>query len=822
MQLSFPTPNPPKHACSYCGFDKTDGIVRCDDCEEKWFCNGPDQKSSHVVDHLSRSGHKKVSLYQKTFLDKTELECRHCGCRNLFSLGFIDSKSEGVLLLCRQPCQESSEPCPWQTNDWQCLVRERQILTWLIRAPNKWERLKCLKVTSGQTKALERLWKTDPNATLADITKQSGLQQNLWATRAKFDDPKDFSKFFGRLLQMERAHQKARSEEPIQENILVNWERNSTKSEWIAVFVLKSMELEMDIRRGDLLRLKHSNGAWKVEGIVVKISDANSDKFMLKMPANFVKKEEGGDFVLERVWNPTSFIRMQRALNKMCGDKLPMDAEIFRLLMGNCETFEKHQTSDESTNSDVDSVVLHNAEHLPTLNTSQMLAVKHALERPLSLIQGPPGTGKTVTCATIIYHLVKSNNHAKKSKVLVTAPSNVAVDHLAEKLHQTGLRVVRVYAVKQQTFESSASFLGLHRQVQNSKKFKDNFENGREGPRRKGKIGFFRIKKVCEQLILSDAEVVCCTCNAAGDFRLNNFNFDYVLIDECTQASEPECLVPIVKGAKKLVLIGDQCQLGPTVFHDRAAHEGLSRSLFERLIKVGIRPQSLQIQYRMHPLIAKFPSAHFYENFVLNGVQASDRTRKELDAFWPVPHQPIFFHSCNLWEEIAPSGTTYLNRGEAKIAVRLAVKLIKCGLKPKQIGVITPYLGQRRYLKQHMKYCGLLDKEQVKDLEVSSVDAFQGREKDLIIFSAVRSNQHQGMGFLCDPRRLNVALTRAKYGMVVIGNPVLLRRNSHWCQLLQFYKEHNCLIETSLDESLTGKLAKIDLNLDSKILSQNN
>lgn len=817
QQVTVKTPESLKRACEYCGFNKIESLIRCDDCM-KCFCNGPGETySTHAIDHLSRSGHKKVSLFGSGIFDNEALECHNCGCQNIFSLGFITSTLGDLVFLCRQPCdsQELLEPLKLSVEAWLPLICERQIVTWLVCGLSKYERSKCLKVSSQKTMELEERWKLDPSVTMFDILKEPIVQQDMWKTPKSFENVDEHFDFFGKLVQLEMEHQKELSQKVISKNVAVEWKIDSKQSA-MATFVLKSMELEVDLRPADIVRLRHSDVDWYCEGTILKIPDAVNEKFIMKMSRKFVETDKIKDFVLERVWNPVTFLRMNAALKKMKTSqtkKLPVEKNIFDLIIGKRDNLKNGHVLMESTSStfvesDL-SVYLPNFGDLPNLNPSQASAVKHALERSLSLIQGPPGTGKTVTAASIIYQMVRSNPSRERKQVLVCASSNVAVDHLAEKIHQTGLNVVRVYAVRQESFESSVSFLGLHNQIKTLPDYKEFEANAKENRRK----GFWRMKKKCEKTVLTNAEVVCCTCIAAADRRLAKFNFEYLLIDECVQASEPESLVPIVKGVKHLVLVGDQQQLGPTVMNDQASREGLSISLFERLLEQGILPHCLQIQYRMHPVIAEFPSAQFYQNFLLNGVNASDHTLKELDQFWPMTEKPMLFFPSHIKDEIASSGTSYLNRGEARIVVQMVLKLIQCGLNGDQIGIITPYLGQRRYLKQYIKSSGLFAKETYGSIEVFSVDSFQGREKAFIIISAVRSNQWQGVGFLRDYRRLNVALTRAKYGIVVIGNPVSLNRDPNWRHLIRFYKEKNCLIEGNLGFiSLANQINKIDLN----------
>jgi len=301
-----------------------------------------------------------------------------------------------------------------------------------------------------------------------------------------------------------------------------------------------------------------------------------------------------------------------------------------------------------------------------------------------------------------------------------------------------------------------------------------------------------------EREILQSADVICCTCVGAGDPRLMNFRFRQVLIDESTQATEPECLLPLVLGAKQVILVGDHCQLGPVIMCKKAARAGLSQSLFERLIMLGVRPIRLQVQYRMHPCLSEFPSNTFYEGTLQNGVTAAERNQTSLNFPWPVPNKPMFFYNCLGQEEISASGTSYLNRNEAAVCEKIVTHFLQAGVTSAQIGVITPYEGQRAYLVNYMQRNGSLRSQLYKEIEVASVDSFQGREKDFIILSCVRSNEHQGIGFLNDPRRLNVALTRAKYGLVVLGNAKVLSRQPLWNNLLVHFKENGCLVEGPL------------------------
>jgi len=309
-----------------------------------------------------------------------------------------------------------------------------------------------------------------------------------------------------------------------------------------------------------------------------------------------------------------------------------------------------------------------------------------------------------------------------------------------------------------------------------------------------------------EREILQAADVICCTCVGAGDSRLKNFRFRQVLIDEATQAIEAEALIPIAMGAKQVVFVGDHCQLGPVVMCKAAAKAGLTQSMFERLVLIGNRPIRLQVQYRMHPALSEFPSNMFYEGSLQNGVTETDRQLLNLPGFsgkedfpWPVPSKPMFFYSISGMEEISASGTSYLNRTEASYVEKVVTYLLRMGVTPAQIGVITPYDGQKKYVSDYMRRSGMLASALYEAIEVASVDAFQGREKDYILVSCVRSSETQGIGFLSDPRRLNVALTRARLGIILLGNPRVLSKNALWAALLLHFKEYECLVEGPLN-----------------------
>uniref|UniRef100_A0A915E9R4 DNA helicase n=1 Tax=Ditylenchus dipsaci TaxID=166011 RepID=A0A915E9R4_9BILA len=748
----------PEFACRYCGLHDPSSVALCTICN-KWFCNGKGNTAgSHLINHLVRSGHKEVSLHRDGPLGETQLECYHCASKNVFMLGYIPAKADSVVvILCRQPCatQTAIKNVNWHADDWKPLIHDRQLLPWIVKAPSEHEQLRTRQVSAAQINRLEELWKELPDATLEDLDRP-GIDNEPEQVCLRYDDASHYKRIFNPLVALEADYDRKAKESlncPVGQ---VRWDTGLNKKVNATFQLPEFRDGNWKLMIGDDLRLKHhqtlDGSEWVAEGRIIKVPDNHSDEFVLEMfsSTNKIPTDKRTNFICEFVWNSTSFDRMFKALSRLESRERCVSQYIYHKLMGH----------------EIDDIVFKmalpkkfSAPGLPELNHSQIAAVKAVLQRPLSLIQGPPGTGKTVTSATLVYHLVKQTG----GQVLVCAPSNIAVDQLAEKLHKTGL--------KNEVGELSTS----------------------------DEKRFISLRNAKEQELLSRADVICCTCVTAADKRLSQREFRCALIDESTQATEPEVMVAVVKGVRQLVLVGDHCQLGPVVMCKKAGTSGLSQSLFERLVLLANRPLRLQVQYRMHPCLSSWPSNVFYEGSLQNGVTEAERKLSNVGWSFPIADKPMMFWNCNGQEELSSSGTSYLNRAESINVEKITTQLLKAGFRPDQIGIITPYEGQRAYVVQFMQAQGSLHSDLYLDIEVANVDAFQGREKDIIIVTCVRSNESGGIGFLNDPRRLNVALTRAKYGLVIIGNAKVLARQLLWNHLLVMFKEKDCLVEGPLN-----------------------
>ncbi|KAJ2867485.1 ATP-dependent RNA helicase [Coemansia aciculifera] len=808
----------PEHACAYCGVHEENSVTKCLTCK-RWFCNARgNTSSSHIIWHLVRAHHKEVQLHPGSQLGETTLECYNCGGRNVFSLGFIPAKSDTVVVILCRGCASapSSKDVMWDATQWQPLIHERQLINWLVRVPSAQAQQKSNTVNSQQIRSFEEMWVRNSSSLVGDaIAPEAEVEAQKVLLR--YEDAYQYQNIFGPLVKIEADYDRRMKESQTEDNITVRWDTGLNRRK-LAYFQLPKYEMgEVRLAIGDELQLSYSDAlirdTWSGSGNVIKLPNSTSDEICIEMSTMDAPVEITNGFAVDFVWKSTTFDRMQSAMKKFAATDSAVSEYIYHKLLGH----------------DVDKVELDtklpkqfHAPGLPELNTSQIEAIKSTLKSPLSLIQGPPGTGKTVTSATLVYHLAK----ASTEKILVCAPSNVAVDQLTEKIHRTGLRVVRITAKSREELESRISHLELHSQAL----MNDTIPELKKLHRLKMTMGelssndqvrYRRLRQLSEMEVLKHADVILCTCVGAGDKRLARFQFHTVLIDESTQSSEPECLIPLVMGARQVVLIGDHQQLGPVIVSKTAAAAGLSQSLFERLVFLGLRPHRLVVQYRMHPCLSEFPSNFFYEGSLQNGVTAQERTRSDIGFPWPNPAKPMMLLACNGIEEIASNGTSYINRMEASACEKIVTRMLKSSLLPDQIGVITPYEGQRSWIVHHMAQAGSLANDIYKAVEVASVDAFQGREKDYIIVSCVRNNEHQGIGFLSDPRRLNVALTRAKYGIIVLGSPKVLSRNPLWHELLSYYKLHGVLVEGQLSNLVqsTTRLSRPHMPKGSHTLS---
>ena len=800
-------------SCAYCGLSSETHLAQCLECK-KWFCNGKlDAYSpSHIIFHLTKSKHKEVYLNESSQVGEITLQCYNCSCKNIFLLGFLESKEGGNgFIVCREPCLTK-----WKIDDtyfdktkWAPLINEKKLLDWIVKEPKSDSELRIVqRVNIRKMSKFEEKW--EKQKLLSSQEKPKFLINFLKSVKLCYKDGQDYLEIFEPLISAEEEYDRKLKETQKRMDINIKFFKEGKKV--IAKFKYPREDNEIKLVPGDELKITIPNKTISYKGLVTEIGldDEISMELDQHKPGNNSKKNtsnydpsslQNGNYNIEFVWKGTSFKRMLDGLFAFVNDESSVSNYIYSKILG-------HSVEEKKFKYKIPTEL--NVKGLPQLNHSQKEGIEKAINSPLFLIQGPPGTGKTVTSAAIVYHLANLD----VGKVLVCAPSNIAADQLSEKIEKIGLKVVRVCAKSRESISTRVEHLSLHnqlRKLEGKKEYKRFFEmlkrKEEEGNvlSNKDHEKYKKLKKKIEEEIIEGCQVVVTTCISSFDKRLNNSRFPIVLIDEATQACESECILPLLHGAKHAIIVGDHCQLGPVVLCKNAAKAGLKMSLFERLVKLKIKPHMLQVQYRMHPKLSEFPSNTFYDGNLQNGVTSDDRIYFNVNFPWPNVKKPTFFYHIVGKEEFSASGTSYLNREEADFIETIVKSLLKCTVKPEQIGIITPYEGQRCYIVSRMlKNCASTE------IEVSSVDSFQGREKDYIIMSCVRSNNHHGIGFLDDPRRLNVSLTRARYGLILVGNAIALSNHQLWINLLDHYQKMNLLVQGQL-----GSLKEVSIPLPS-------
>ncbi|XP_023492496.1 5'-3' DNA helicase ZGRF1 isoform X1 [Equus caballus] len=407
---------------------------------------------------------------------------------------------------------------------------------------------------------------------------------------------------------------------------------------------------------------------------------------------------------------------------------------------------------------------------------------------PITIIHGVFGAGKSYLLAVVILFFVQlfekseapTVGNARPWKLLISSSTNVAVDRVLLGLLGLGFeKFVRVGSVRK--IAKPILPYSLHAGSENeNEQLKELHALMKEDLTPVEKV---YVRKSIEQhklgtnkTLLKQVRVVGATCAACPFPCMNELKFPVVVLDECSQITEPASLLPIARfECEKLILVGDPKQLPPTVQGSDAAHEnGLEQTLFDRLCLMGHKPVLLRTQYRCHPAISAIANDLFYEGNLINGV--SETERSPLLEWLPT----LCFYNVKGLEQIERDNSFH-NVAEAAFTLKLIQSLIASGISGSLIGVITLYKSQM-YKLCHLLSAVDFDHPHLKAVQVSTVDAFQGAEKEIIILSCVRTRQ---VGFIDSEKRMNVALTRGRRHLLIVGNLACLRKNRLWGRVIQ-------------------------------------
>jgi ATP-dependent RNA/DNA helicase IGHMBP2 len=506
---------------------------------------------------------------------------------------------------------------------------------------------------------------------------------------------------------------------------------------------------------------------------------------------------EDGLLGVDVMFDEMSYREMEFALKEVIKAEDSRLAELKHILLG-------------SEKAGCESRVL-KLDELNILNESQSVALRKVMEcRDVAFIHGPPGTGKTTTLVQAIKATVK-----EERQVLVCAPSNAAVDLLVDKLSEQGLSVLRIGHPARVTEQSLSKTLdakiaahshyqelrGLRKRMEQlrtmASKYKRNFGYHEREQRRLLKHEAKLLKSDADMLefyiindLLQNTEAICCTLVGSSHPTLRGKKYQTVFIDEAGQALEPACWIPLMR-TQRVVFAGDHQQLPPTIKSNEAARAGLSKTLFEKGIEKQPHTSSmLEVQYRMHESIMKFSSRYFYEDKLV----AHDSVKTTLLRSDQPPIEFIDTAGCGYAEAQDPETLSRHNIEEAQILLheveRLAEEIgVEQWLEEKlTMAIITPYRAQVDQLHKLAEASSILEPLMAM-ISINTVDAFQGQERDIIAISFVRSNDKAEVGFLADIRRTNVAMTRAKKKLIMIGDSATLSAHPFYLELIDYVQQ---------------------------------
>jgi ATP-dependent RNA/DNA helicase IGHMBP2 len=546
------------------------------------------------------------------------------------------------------------------------------------------------------------------------------------------------------------------------------------------------------LNQGDLISLSFQDpSVAKVRGTLYDV-----DQFEITVAldgAPPLEEPPKGKCQLDVLGSEATYKRMKKALANVQNAQKKEVAHLREIFMG------------------ADSASYHEKPEVPFLNTKlneyQREAVAKALAaQEVALIHGPPGTGKTTVLVEIVRQAV-----AQGDRVLASAPSNIAVDNMLEKMLEAGLKAVRmghparileslrhatlsalVAEHPDQKYIDELDVQRAHR-VRQLQRAQDRRMSWDERHSIQKEIsGLWHEARDMEyaigKQILAVADVVLVTHGGIAK-AITKKPFDLLIMDEASQATEPLSWVPITQ-AKKVVFAGDALQLPPTIYSEEAKKQGLGITLFERLQKV-LPPKGqtlLRIQYRMHETIMGFSSQQFYQGALQADESVRTHTAEELPGVQatPLTIKPLMYVDTvgsgyeEAWNDLLESRE---NEGEARLALYLYQQLREAGMPAKSMALLTPYVAQARLLKQ-------LAGHEI-GIEIGSIDGYQGREKEAIILSLVRSNDRGEVGFLGDTRRMNVGMTRARRLLIVLGDSSTLSRHPFYLKFIEYADAHD-------------------------------
>lgn len=547
----------------------------------------------------------------------------------------------------------------------------------------------------------------------------------------------------------------------------------------------KDIEHQFEYGRPVCFFTQDVSGKLNYLNFVATVNYVDEDRMVVILPSvdallALQSKEVVG---VQLYFDETSYRLMFEALKQVIGAKNNRLAELRDIFHGTqpASTFSFHPL------------------RFPWLNATQEEAVNKVLHaKDVAIVHGPPGTGKTTTLVEAVYETLHREN-----QVLVCAQSNMAVDWISEKLVDRGVSVLRIgnpsrvndkmlSFTYERRFESHPDYPQLW---SIRKAIRELYARSRKGAEREAvrqKINSLKDRATeleirINESLFSEARVIACTLVGSANRLLTGQKFGTLFIDEAAQALEAACWIPIRK-ADRVILAGDHCQLPPTVKAPEALRAGLGHTLMQTIVKSKPDTVSLlKLQYRMNDEIMRFSSEWFYGGMLQSAPEVKYRSILDFDT--PIEWVNTEGLDCN--EEFIGENYGRINKSEAELSIeQLKGYITKIGRERFlderiDVGMISPYKAQVQYLRRLVRNDAFF-KPYRQAITINTVDGFQGQERDVILISLVRANEEGQIGFLNDLRRMNVAITRARMKLIILGDASTLTRHAFYKKLYTY------------------------------------
>jgi regulator of nonsense transcripts 1 len=770
-------------ACSLCGLLSPGATVLVG--EAVWACNHVHSgtATSCALRALADSSPPTValSLAHPWGGSQESLRCVVSGETNVHKLGVAPCRGAAGFVVISQVANPAAAGggVKWRSSEWRPMVGGSTLLAALfLTAPTEEVELAAARIQAMSSTALV--------AAAALVPKIQSRYASAWlfvehygavVARAAEDEKREFE-----------AHTSRRFD------VRVMWGMDGDRRRVASLSLPEARTRSLRVGRELVLACEKANlrvpPTYEAKGTICSLVAGKVRLTISELSGAF---DAGALVSVREAWDGTGYVRMQAALRAFLVDEQAMSAEVRAHICGRPlrATLPRRLVLPD----ELERVC---AELGVSVNSVQLEVIGTVLRRPFSLVQGPPGCGKTDIVSVLAAILTRCG----RGQVMCCASSNVAVDNFTERIAELGVDVLRLVARDRPMGGNVPHSCTLEAHIARlaTKEATAYREYAQLGKARKllgaEEAHFNRLRTRVEQQAVRLARVVCCTCSLAGGAQLRGMRFSDVVIDEAAQTIEPETLIPLTKGCARAVLIGDHQQLGPVVKSRVAARAGLATSMFARLVAAGETVLMLEVQYRMHPDIASFASTQFYHGRLRDGVTAAERVGVSL---LPGVREPLLWWDVVGVEASVPPSSSLRNEVEADAVLLLLGHLLTVGkVAAKDVCVIAAYEAQ----------CTLLRGRVGAEVEVNTVDAFQGRQKEYVIVSTVRSNALQGgasVGFMKDQRRLVVASTRAKRGCAFVGNAATLAQVDVWRALHEHLRRRGALMEGSFEGFRAGR-----------------